>query len=446
VGDFPSSVKSRPLAGNIAKLTVVHGLSLAGGFLASVLGARLLGADGMGTVGLVLTVAMLAAIVMGGGLGMAAVYYLNRRPDERAAAVGRLILLGLLVTVLDLALVGGLAILIAPAVPELGAAILVASPLSASILAFELGGAILLGLGAERAFIGVHLAEVAIGLVATAAWLLLVSADPTGFLAATTLGYLAACVIAFALIRRRVGAIRPQWSAAHARELFSFGVRGQVGNTIQFVNVRLDLILVSALVGFTAAGLYYIATRVAEALLLGAQAGASLLFPRVAAQADRGATESTETLVRRTLIVVGAGALAMLVAGELLIRMVFGDEFATAAPAARILAVAMVPFAVHRLLAGDLRGRGRPGLGSASSALALAATIVLDLALIPPFGIVGAAIASLGAYLVASLAMVVFYVRTTGASAKRLVPRSSDLGALVRAAFETAGAGRRPSA
>jgi O-antigen/teichoic acid export membrane protein len=54
---------------------------------------------------------------------------------------------------------------------------------------------------------------------------------------------------------------------------------------------------------------------------------------------------------------------------------------------------------VSGVLTAFLSGIGRPGLGSAAMGLGLVVTILLDLALIPDFGIVGAATASTVAYL-----------------------------------------------
>jgi stage V sporulation protein B len=418
--------------GNVARLTAVRFLSMVGGFLASVLGARLLGAEGMGVVGTALTVSMLAAVIVSAGLSLSAIYYLSRSSEEPAAAVGRFVLLGGIATVADLLIVGLLGIALSTVSPEIGAAMLMAAPLSAAILAFDLCGAILLGLAAEEAYIWVQAAEALVGLIVTAIVLMLIAATPAGFLGATAAGYVAAAFAAYTVVRRRTGPIRLSWDRGFSRTVLSFGLRGQMGNVLQFLNSRLDLLLVTSFGGLAAAGLYYVAVRISEAVLLVAQAGSTFLYPRVAAQVDRGDTETTKLMVRTTLVVVGLGALGVVLVGEPFIKLAFGASFGEAAWAARIVAVAMLPFAIHRLLGGDLRGRGRPGLVSVSSGLALAATVVLDIALIPPFGITGAAVASLVAYSVAAFALMAFFRRATGAPVRELVPTWRDVRILLQ--------------
>jgi Na+-driven multidrug efflux pump len=93
--------------------------------------------------------------------------------------------------------------------------------------------------------------------------------------------------------------------------------------------------------------------------------------------------------------------------------------------------LAMIPLAITRLLAGDMKGRGRPGLVSLSAGTALIATVVLDLTLIPRFGIEGAALASFLAYSVGAIVIVLAYRRTTGASVREFVPRLDDVRWLV---------------
>ena len=80
------------------------------------------------------------------------------------------------------------------------------------------------------------------------------------------------------------------------------------------------------------------------------------------------------------------------------------------------------------VVGGDLRGRGRPGLASAVAGIAVVVTVALDLALIPPFGIVGAAVASVAAYSVFGLVSLAVLSRVSGIPVRTLViPTVADL-------------------
>jgi stage V sporulation protein B len=120
----------------------------------------------------------------------------------------------------------------------------------------------------------------------------------------------------------------------------------------------------------------------------------------------------------------------------------FGQTYVPGATALRILAIAMLPLSVSRILAGDLKGRGRPGSVSLAMLAAVAATVVLDVALIPRLGIAGAGLASLGAYTVSAAILVVLFRRVTRARIGDLVPGVADVSLLLRAARALRGAAR----
>jgi O-antigen/teichoic acid export membrane protein len=204
------------------------------------------------------------------------------------------------------------------------------------------------------------------------------------------------------------------------------GVRGQAGNVLQFVNFRLDLLLVSAFLRVEAAGIYLVALRVAEVVVQVANAVASLIFPRVAGQEDPTDTASTERATRVTLAIVAVSAVGLAVIAEPLITIAFGEGFRAGIVALRITLLGMIPLALSRIVTGDLKGRGRADLVSVANLLAVVLTAAFGLLLIPPLGIEGAAIASVGAYAGLTVALLVAYRHVTRAQLRSLVPRPAD--------------------
>jgi O-antigen/teichoic acid export membrane protein len=139
----------------------------------------------------------------------------------------------------------------------------------------------------------------------------------------------------------------------------------------------------------------------------------------------------TERTIRITIVVVAAAAVVLGLLAEPLLVIGFGEEFRGGTATVRLLLVAMVPLTVARILAGDLKGRGRPGLVSAVMAMTLVLTVMFDLLLIPLWGIEGAALASVIAYGASALLLGLAFVQITPASLGRLVPRPADIAALV---------------
>ena len=67
------------------------------------------------------------------------------------------------------------------------------------------------------------------------------------------------------------------------REALSMGVRGQAGNILQFLNLRLHILIVSTLVNVEAVGIRLVAVRASESVVQVANAVSSFIFPHVAA-------------------------------------------------------------------------------------------------------------------------------------------------------------------
>ncbi len=433
----------RSFGGAVVQLTVVRIGSVVAGFLASVLAARLIGADGLGLAGSAFTIATAGALLSSGGLNIAAIYFLGRRPGEQGQVVARTLTLGVGAAVLAVLVVlgAGLALRTVVLGEADGTVLLAAAALAATILTFELIGGLLLGLHRRTAYIVVQATEAIGSLALTALLLLIVDRSAASYLAAAALGYAGGALIAWVAIRRHVGPIRPDFAPAFAREALGMGLRGQVGNILQYLSLRLDLVLVAALLDLRAAGIYFVAVRVSEVVTQVATSASAFLFPQVAAQTERRSTRVTEQITRLTLVTVVAGGLILAAVAEPLLRLAFGDEFATGADAVRITLLAMLPLTLTRLIAGDLKGRGRPGLVSWAAFVGLVATVSLDLVLIPRLGIVGAALASLLSYAAGAAFMLGAYRRLTGSRIGALVPRLGDLRVLVDLAW--AGGRRR---
>jgi stage V sporulation protein B len=184
-----------------------------------------------------------------------------------------------------------------------------------------------------------------------------------------------------------------------------------------------------------------VTSRVAEVVTQLANAAASLLFPRVA-MGGHSSTETTERVVRGVTLLTFLSALCLGVVAAPLLGIVFGSAYATATGTLWLLLIASVPLAVSRMLAGDLKGRGRPGIVSVAASAAVCVTVVGDLLAIPPFGIAGAAFVSILAYGANALVLAGAYRAITGASLGRLVPTPSDATALARWTMEARRARR----
>jgi O-antigen/teichoic acid export membrane protein len=428
---------------DVAFLASVRLVGVAAGFLTSVLAARLLGPAELGVAGVAQTVGTIVALVANGGLSMSSIYLL-RRPHavtrQMAAALTGLSLISVAVA----AVAGVLAAVAVGTVAVdglLGATAIATGALAAATVAVDTFGAQLLGLGQSRRYTiaeGIR----SLGTLLGVAVVLIVVTSAAGYALGLAAGMAVAAAYAIRCARRVTGSVLPAVEVAVWREALGYGLRGQFGNVLQYFTLRLDLVLVAAILGPAAAGIYLVAARVSEVVTQIANAAASLLFPAIAGRQERGSTEFTNAIVREVTILVAASSLGVGVSAWFWLPLVFGADYASALPALWLLLVAAIPLSIGRLLAGDLKGRGRPGLVSAVAVIGLVVMVVGDLLFLEQGGIEAAAVVSIVAYGANAAGLVLVYRAVTGASLVALMPTPADAVNIGRRVI--AGA-RRPS-
>ena len=128
------------------------------------------------------------------------------------------------------------------------------------------------------------------------------------------------------------------------------------------------------------------------------------------------------------------GALALAVIAPFLIRILFGSPFSPSVVGVWLLLPGVVTLSVARVLSSYLLGRNRLKVDFFASLAGLAATVALDLVLIPRYGFAGAAVASSIAYTATLIVNMTWVVRHSELSVKALlVPSRADVRLLLRA-------------
>ncbi|MCU1353330.1 MAG: hypothetical protein JWM05_2539 [Acidimicrobiales bacterium] len=283
--------------------------------------------------------------------------------------------------------------------------VLLAIALAASVAAgarFEVSMGLLLATGDLRSFALRRLVQpiaYAVGVAAILAWssryhtsrhVLIVSAA-----AVFALSLVLAAVVANPSRLPDGDASPGRTPRAARRRLIVFGAKSQSVSLFQFLNGRLDIILVGLLMASRDVGLYAVASA----------AGAAIVFLG-AAGFTRGLSGETSGFDVRALAAVSALSAAAIAFAPLTIRVVFGHEFADAVPAARILLAGGVFGYLATTLTGRLIGQSLPVQASIAQALGVA-VLVLGTVLGPRSIETVAAASSLG-YAVTAVAGHVF--------------------------------------
>ena len=196
-----------------------------------------------------------------------------------------------------------------------------------------------------------------------------------------------------------------------------------VANLAQFMNYKLDVFFVNAMVGAAALGIYQLAVTLTQSLALVPTAAATILLPLVAAEHDRP-IENAQRTAQVARLIVFISAVSGLVLGGVsfwIVPKAFGHAFSASVVPLLVLLPGAVCLSLASVLASHLAGMGHPDLNLRASLAGLFVTVPLDILLIPRAGIVGAAFASSCAYFLSTALNAWYFHRKTNVPIRELI-------------------------
>ncbi len=387
------------------------------GVLTGVLVARLLGPDGRGQLAAIQLWAGFFALIAMLGLPEALAYYAAKGPDQAGHYLVSTVVLSL-ITSFVFVLIGYwlMPVVLSAQSPQIISAArwyLLLLPLTA------LGGVPYHALRGRSDFLVWNSLRLLPGLgwlvVIGVAWLL--DKRDAQFLAHGYLIALAGLFLPIALIvSKRIGG--PYVVKFYTwRKLLRYGIPSVLGSVPQMFNLRLDQMLMAVFLPTKLLGLYVVAVSWSGIVAPLVNALGVALLPRIAGQAN--VTERTRVFAqgsRLAVLVAASTALAATVLTPVVIPLFFGNDFIDAIPAGIALVWAGGILGVNGVLEEGLRGLGVPRALLMAELGGLVMTVVALLVLLPPWNIMGAAIASIIGYGTVMLLLIFQARRITGCS------------------------------
>jgi O-antigen/teichoic acid export membrane protein len=401
------------------------------GLTTSIIMARSLGPEGKGLFSLAIISAGMIFIVVNLGVGAASGFMLGRRKISLEELAGNWLSLSMLIGATALALSFAIVPFLAPrwlpSVP-LWAIALALLTLPSLILVYNFQ----MLFRANDDFRNFNIIE-AMQPVSFLVFLLPFAFLSSGSLLASSLAaHLASNLVAgvgAALLMRRCVKLSVRWNGAVIGETLRFGVQHSLGNLLDFLNYRIDMLLMNYYLDPVHVGYYSISVLVAEKLWYLPNVLSAVLHPRVAHAGDEAdANRDTTSISRMTVFVIGIGCLAILLIGRPVVRLLYSDRFLPAVTPLFLLLPGIFMISLSKILQSDLTARGYPRANMWAGLAAVISNVVLNVILIPRIEINGAAIASTVSYSLYALVIVVYFMRVTGVRlATIVVPKAGDV-------------------
>lgn len=375
--------------------------------------ARWLGPAGKGQLALALLIPGMLQLFLSLGINTANVYYTGSKKLKIAEVISNSVSFALLGTLAGCLIVlfaagGQVLSVIVPGVPT-GYVLLgmVALPLG---LLYSNFSSVLQGLRRITTLNVLNVLQKALVIPLLVIFVIWLKRGVSGAIVATLTASL--CILAGSVwcLRREGVSFRPGWKRDVVRPTLSYGLKGYVGNMLQFFNYRLDTLIVNAFIGPAGVGIYGASVALAELLWQLPNSVGFVIFPKAAGTDQRDMNRFTPKVfwIVLTISILGATVLALF--GRLAIHIIYSDTFMGAYKPLLVLLPGVVFLGAGKVLTNDIAGRGYPHYNSIIAGLALIITIALDFLMIPKMGVLGAAVASTAAYSVTFVLAVVFYL------------------------------------
>lgn len=208
--------------------------------------------------------------------------------------------------------------------------------------------------------------------------------------------------------------VRPSWKPCltDLKTTLRYGMRDYPGVLTEFVNWRLDWMMLVAMASSTSIGLYSVAVRLSDITTVLASSVGDALMPEVAA--SKKAAEATKIVMRSLRLTLSAHLLILLplwLTAPYILHFAYGDEFVPVANVLRLLMIASVIWSSGAIIISGLNGLGHPGLSAVARIAAAIVMVVALLAWLPTKGIAGAALASITGYSVMFLVALFWLLR-----------------------------------
>jgi O-antigen/teichoic acid export membrane protein len=225
--------------------------------------------------------------------------------------------------------------------------------------------------------------------------------------------------------------LNPSWRPrlSELKTTLKYGIRDYPGVVTEFVNWRLDMLMLGGVASSTAIGLYSVAVRLSDITTVLASSVGDALMPEVAAseKADE-ATQVVTRSLRLTLVTHLLILVPLWIAAPFILRFAYGEGFVPVANVLRLLMFASVIWSACAIVISGLNGLGHPGLSAIARVAGALVMVVTLLTWLPTRGIQGAAMASIAGYSVMLVVALFWLLRRRGIGLwECLRPRWEDM-------------------
>lgn len=190
------------------------------------------------------------------------------------------------------------------------------------------------------------------------------------------------------------------------KKIFRFGIFNHLSNLIMLLEFKIDIFLINFFSNPLNVGYYYISVIVSEISSVFSSAVNLVLFPKIAELNNKKKIEKIKNFgIFSSLFFSFCFSLMIFFLASPFIKLFFGQAFAPAVPTLKIMPFVTFFSNIKKIILSNLSAQNLIHLANPINILTLILNIALNIYLIPRYGIIGAAYASLTSYAVSVLSL-----------------------------------------
>jgi len=220
-------------------------------------------------------------------------------------------------------------------------------------------------------------------------------------------------------------------------ESVKFGMVPFLALAVMNLIFRSDVFIIKYFLSDAELGNYGLGVSLCERIWILPESISLVVLAKAARSADDRDAAVTARVCRVTLAVTATVCAALFAAGPFIIPLLYGKDFSEAIRPFQLLLPGIALIAIYLVLHSDLTGRGYAKYTLQVFSVALVLNIILNIVLVPRYGIEGSALASSLCYGAGSVVLAAIYARKYGLTlASMLLLTRKDVEEIVRPLFK----------
>jgi O-antigen/teichoic acid export membrane protein len=211
------------------------------------------------------------------------------------------------------------------------------------------------------------------------------------------------------------------------KEILKYGSFAQFSNIIQLLNYRLNYYLINFYFSKALLGIFSLGVQLSEGLWLISKSIATVQYARISNSTDEAYSKQlTIKFLKISFLATLICLIPLVLLPVSFYRFIFGNEFGNVRYVIMFMSFGIIAVAVNSMLSHFFSGTGRPYINTIGSSIGFILTLSLGLILIPRYGIYGAAITASLSYLASLIFQFIAFTNITKTTFSEYFIRKSD--------------------